>query len=250
MSAYPEQPNNYKSLIAALCVFVTQPSPTSLSQPQPMEFPYLHALDYFPEETFGADGEFDFDFGTDISAVAYPRSFEPPSQKPIDVIGHVSVSRAASNASPDSSSVPETHPSLSIDPAQLLLPREGARQPVSDLVEVPRFTPSGDAHSSLEHNGTQPESSSSARLTRRQRSPTPPLDHQQRIAAATFCFHIEIPDQPDYESRRPSKRARIPNDEQRRREIAVVRKKRACLRCHMQKLTVCVITSIYPSLHK
>ncbi|KAG5749091.1 hypothetical protein H9Q70_008251 [Fusarium xylarioides] len=83
---------------------------------------------------------------------------------------------------------------------------------------------SGDVTSSA------PVTGHSAR--RRPRSPSPD-DIVKRMAPSMFCFRMEIPDS---SSSRPAKKMRKPNDDQRRKEIAQVRKQGACLRCRLQSL--------------
>lgn len=68
-----------------------------------------------------------------------------------------------------------------------------------------------------------------------------PEDIQERMAQSMFCFMVEVSDS---NSSRPAKKMRKPNDDQRRKAIAEVRQKGACLRCRLQKLKVIIANSI------
>ncbi|KAF5615121.1 uncharacterized protein FTJAE_13444 [Fusarium tjaetaba] len=90
--------------------------------------------------------------------------------------------------------------------------------------ETVALAASGDVTSSA------PVTGHSAR--RRPRSPSPD-DIEKKMASSMFCFRVEVPES---SSSRPAKKMRKPNDDQRRKEIAQVRKKGACLRCRLQSL--------------
>lgn len=214
------------------------------SRDTPSDFSYLDFLDSVPDVF---TGEFDFDFGLDAGSASSQDALE------LGDSGLLQETFEALEPLPSSTNVHQSpagpshvlsslgHDVLFVDPAALLLredPSAPAEPPAPGISSSETFEiVSRPPVSSSRVDPTRLSSSSSsndASRRRRQRSPSP-IDHQQRMAAALFCFQMDLPGQA---SHRPNKRMRGQKSEQRRKEIADVREKRACIRCHMQKLTV------------
>ncbi|CAM1505884.1 Fc.00g115210.m01.CDS01 [Cosmosporella sp. VM-42] len=220
--------------------------PDLLSQDQ---VPWESALDSLPEGIFDADPQFDFDLDFVPTLRARPDELDGVLNEPTELACPGSYLSTPGNDVLSSYDASFIQPPLVVDPADLAIHRfEAGTTLVHDGSELAEWFPVDSVSLSplpgvltpsatltpQGPNSADPNKSGGGPSTRRRpRSPSPsPDDVQRRIAESTFCFQIQMPEQG---STRPTKKMRGPNDEQRRRETAEVRKLGACLRCRLQK---------------
>jgi hypothetical protein len=115
---------------------------------------------------------------------------------------------------------------------------DSAKAKVSDFpARVPESNPSPSGTRQLDESRLNigvASSSGIARARRRQRSPSP-ANMREKIADSTSCFQIDL-QQPMAD--RPTKKVRGVLSAFERAKVQEVRRKKACLRCHLQKLSV------------
>ncbi|KAM0188241.1 hypothetical protein ACHAPA_007679 [Fusarium lateritium] len=226
----------------------TSSANTNLQQQEvhPGAFSYL---DLSQSELLGDCEHFDFDAFTNSTSNYHLHEPDPPSNDFIQVTAPSVVLPTLNPPIYSSGALFDQAPGL-VDPSSLDLSGTTNAQPtinpiLREWISLERTVSSRETRTIAEaapgdltryDMAGSNDSIAGPSTRRRPRSPSPE-DIQKRMAPSMFCFRMEFPDS---HSSRPAKKMRRPNDEQRRREIAEVRQKGACLRCRLQKLKVSI----------
>lgn len=109
-----------------------------------------------------------------------------------------------------------------------------ARTPQAREPQTEAWTPISSSSTSLNVVKTLPAGAQVMSRRRQRSSPEPSIGAM--VASATHCFQLAFPGQ--CQTVRPQKRVRSALGAVEKAKVRDVRKKKACLRCHLQKISV------------